>query len=389
MDLSARVRRRTRVEGTQTLVADEDAISPVAHLPDPVGRGPVLERLLDHLAPAFEGTLPPDVYLWGPKGAGKTAVVTALVAALRRELTEPGSVIHTSTRTETPATPQFVYVDARTARSPASLYHALLSDLTDESVPRTGVGTDELRGRLERALAPVDAEAVLAVDHVSDPDTPDLDEIRDHLDPVTDTIAVLAVGRSPPDSLVGVVPPDTLEVTAYSRHDLVDVLTGRAAEGLADRALPHETTRRIADWAAGDAHDALAGLVGGVGYAEARGHATIQDEDLTDGLAAVPQPCQSLGRVVALSATRRRVLRALVDLEEGDRASVASATDAIADAVDLSPGTIRRFLYELASSGILERDPATEGGDGGGRPPSCLEPRFPTAAFRWPQDRQA
>lgn len=61
------------------------------------------------------------------------------------------------------------------------------------------------------------------------------------------------------------------------------------------------------------------------------------------------------------------------------RVSVDGLASAIADGLDLSAGTVKRYLYELADDGIVERvrmDGATKG-----RPPSRIEPRFPTRVF--------
>lgn len=387
MDLPSRIRRRKRADDSTTLVVDYEAISPVSHPVEPVGRGPVVERLLDYLDPVFEGDLPPDAYVWGPMGAGKSAVVTALFDALRSQLSESGSVIHTSTRAHVTPSPRFVYVDTRTARSPFALYHAVLDRVTEGDVPRTGIGTDELRDRLATAVG--ERGLLVAVDHLREPETYGLDEVRELLGPFESSLAWVAIGRDPPANLDAAVPPEHIQIPAYRRHDLVDVLTGRASEGLSERAVHHEQTRELADWAEGNAHDALAGLFEAVECADTRGHAKVQNVDLTDGLVNIPRPCQSLGRVMALSANRRRVLRVLVDLDGDERASVGSTTAAIAaSGVGLSPGTIKRFLYELAESGILERLRHDETVGGNGRPPSRVEPRFPTTVFRRLHDLQ-
>ena len=97
MDLKERIRRRQNSGGSSQVIREYEAVSPAAHVEEPTGRGPVLERLLDYLDPVFEGQLPTDAYVWGPAGAGKSAVVTALFAHLGRLSTETRSVIHTST----------------------------------------------------------------------------------------------------------------------------------------------------------------------------------------------------------------------------------------------------------------------------------------------------
>jgi hypothetical protein len=103
---------------------------------------------------------------------------------------------------------------------------------------------------------------------------------------------------------------------------------------------------------------------------------------------AVPRPSVSLGRVLVLPDNRQQVLHQLVTLSE-ERTSVSTAADAIAGspAVDLSTGTVQRLIYELANDGIVERV-RSDRSDGVGRPPSRLEPRFPTAVFRQLYDSQ-
>ena len=55
MDLKTRIRRRQHSGGDSQIVLEYEAVSPVAHVEEPGGRGPVLERLLDYLEPVFEG----------------------------------------------------------------------------------------------------------------------------------------------------------------------------------------------------------------------------------------------------------------------------------------------------------------------------------------------
>ncbi|WP_435333066.1 Cdc6/Cdc18 family protein [Haloarchaeobius sp. TZWWS8] len=383
MDLKTRIRRRQRPGSTAALVVDYDAISPVAHLEEPTGRGPVLERLLDYLDPVFQGSLPPNASLWGPAGSGKSAVVTALVTHLDRLCGRSGSTIQTTTRARSDTMPAFVYVDGRRAESETSLYHAVLDGLAEESIPKQGVGTEALRSRLQDRLRPPGEIAVVVVDHVGEPETPSLDDLADAFDPVSDALSWLAVGRTDP-ATDSSAPPERIEVPAYDHHALVDVLTARASEGLAQHGVSHEQVRHLADWADGDAHDALAALFGAADTASRARHDRIQERDLDAGMAGVPRPSVALGRVMTLPANRQLVLRTLLDVDEAAAESVGAAAEAIAadPAVDLSAGTVRRFLYELSEVGILDRVTAPDAADGAGRPPSRLEPRFPTLVFR-------
>jgi len=164
---------------------------------------------------------------------------------------------------------------------------------------------------------------------------------------------------------------------------LVDVLMTRASAGLAQQAIEHDLADRIAEWADGNAHDALAVLFIATERANDAGRVKLVADDIEAGIEEMPAPCIPLGVVLALPANRQAVLRALVDLNEEERSSVTATTEAIGGSknVDLSPGTVKRFLYEMAEAGVVDRvQSATQGGQG--RPPSRVEPRFPPTVFR-------
>ncbi|MFB6126962.1 MAG: Cdc6/Cdc18 family protein, partial [Halolamina sp.] len=387
MDIETRIERRRRRDGDQRLVLDYAALSPVASVEEPVGRGPVLERLLDYLQPVFDGKLPPDAYVWGPSGSGKSAALRALVARLSEMLSASGSgsVVHTSTRVATPLSdaPAFVYVDTRRADSRFGLQCATLDGLLKESVPRQGIGTEAVRSRLVDHLDG-GRTAVVVVDHVGDPGGVDRSTVRETFAPVDDSLATVTVGRQSPEELPDAErPPERIEVPPYEPTALADVVTARASDGVAQQAVSHEQVRRLSEWAAGDAHDALAALFGAAAVAERAGRDRIRERDLTDGMDAVPRPSAPLGRVLTLPENRQLVLRKLLDLAEPALSSVDAAADGVAgaDGVDLSPATVKRFLYELAELDVVERVTAVTDGSAG-RPPSRLDPRFPTLAFR-------
>ncbi len=119
------------------------------------------------------------------------------------------------------------------------------------------------------------------------------------------------------------------------------------------------------------------------GPADREDRTRLGEEDVTVAMAEVPRPCISLGRVLALTPNKQLVLYNLVDLDPDDRASVTATTEAISSraGVDLTPGTVKRFLYEMAEVGVVERV-RSEGGDGKGRPPSRVELRFPPTVFQ-------
>ncbi|WP_254271297.1 Cdc6/Cdc18 family protein [Haloarcula marina] len=384
MDLEARIKRRRRRNGAPRLVQDYDSLSPVTHIDEPADRGPVLEQLLDHLDPVFDGNLPPNAYVHGPMGAGKSAVVTALFSHLNQLPNETRAVIHTTTRAHSPTSPAFVYVDARKTTSEFAFYHAVLDALVEEAVPEHGIGTSTLRQQLHERLGHSRAGVVVAVDHVGESRSTDEETLVELFAGLPSNVSWLAIGRTPPpETTLTEYTADSIHVDRYQRQMLVDVLMTRASVGLAQQALDHGLARRIAEWAEGNAHDALVALFIATEFASDAGRNQLTEGDVEAAIDEIPAPCVSLGIVLSLPANRQSVLRALIDLGPDERSSVTATTEAIGgrSSVDLSPGTVKRFLYEMAEAGVVERVQSTAQ-KGQGRPPSRVVPRFPPTAFR-------
>ena len=384
MDIDARIKRRQRRNEGPRLVQDYESLSPVAHIDEPSDRGPVFERLLDHLDPVFDGRLPPNAYVSGPFGAGKSAIVTALFSRLERLSTERQSVIHTSTRAATPTSPGFAYVDMRETTSTFAFYHHVLNALVERSVPEHGISTEEIRDRLHDLLGNSQTGVVIAVDHVGEPDGTDAEALIDLFAGLPSNVSWLAIGRGAPDTtLLTEYTATSIEIERYRRQMLVDVLMTRASAGLTPQALNHELARVIAEWADGNAHDALAALFIAADRAIRDERTRLTEDDVGEAIGEIPESSVSLARVLALPENKRAVLRELVDLDPADRESVTATTEAIGTkaTVDLSPGTVKRFLYEMAEVGIVERV-QSEVKTGRGRPPSRVKLRFPPTAFR-------
>ena len=385
MNIDDRIERRLGFDAGAGVLVDLDAVSPVSHVESPIGRGPAIERLLDVFSPAFSGSLPPSTYVYGPKGSGKSATVSALFRHLASH-SGPRRAIQTTTRAVEPTLPGFVYVDARRGSTRFRLYHDILSAVGDDPVPEHGIGTDELSRELREAVR-TGPDVVVAVDHTDEPETPDATTVVDWLTDISGHVAPVCLGREPPEAIEWEADA-TVAFEPYRRHVLVELLTSRCSTGLGRDAISHDQVREVGEWAEGDAHDALAAIAGAAIGAERAGASTVRPKDLDDGIDSVPKPGAALGRVLALSESRRRLLYELVSLPEGDRASVSAATETIASrpAVDLSASTVRRVLYELADAGLLDRVTVRQSG-GKGRPPSRLVPRFPTLVFRELFDR--
>ncbi|WP_132058348.1 Cdc6/Cdc18 family protein [Halorussus amylolyticus] len=384
MDIDARIKRRQHRTDEPRLVEDYESLAPVSHVSEPSDRGPVFERLLDHLDPVFDGQLPPNAYVYGPFGSGKSAIVTALFAHLDRLSTENSSVIHTSTRASTPVSPAFAYLDLRELASEFALYGGLLDAVVDDSVPDHGVSTEELRERLRDVLGGSRAGIVVAVDHVYESDDIGAAELLDVFAGLPSNLSWLAVGRNRPEEVALTEhTANTIRVERYRRETLVDVLMTRASLGLTQQALDHELARRIADWADGNAHHALAALFVATDRATTANRTHLTESDVASAFEEFPGSSVSLGRVLALPANKQFVLRKLIDLDADECASVAATTEAISadPSVDLSRGTVKRYLYEMAETGVVERV-ESESATGKGRPPSRVELRFPPTAFR-------
>jgi Cdc6-like AAA superfamily ATPase len=388
MDIDARIERRQRLRSDGRLATDDEWLSPVEHINDPVARGSVVERLLDLLDPAFDGKLPADSSLYGPKGAGKSAVVSALFDRLSAVTHRSNATIHTSTRVAETRLPRFVYIDGRAANTRFSLYRNLLDGLIAETVPRQGVGTDWILERLTAALEDEETGIVAAVDHLGESGTKTVEWLLQTVKPLPG-VACLTVSRERPTPSVGIDDARVFGIEPYQQHVLRDILMTRANGGLPGEGIGHELAKMIAEWAEGDAHDALAALLSATDIATADGRTRLRTADITAGIEAVPRPAVSLSKIVSLPANKQAVLRALVDIDAEDRESVTTAASAIAAdcALALSADTVERFLYQLADASIVQRVPHRQT-TGKGRPPSRVEFRFPARAFARLYDAQ-
>ncbi|AEH36931.1 Cdc6/Cdc18 family protein [Halopiger xanaduensis] len=378
MDLRERIARRRSAHRTRGLVVDRDHLSPTVHRPEPVGRGPVLEELLDVFEPVFEGSIPDSVAVVGPAGAGTSAVVTALFDALNDSVDTGNRPIGTTTRAgSADLGTRFVYVDARRTESAFAFYRTVLAEISAEPVPESGVGTDDLRDRVRERLERRDRRAVVAIDHHDEPEALAYDRATELLEPVAESVATVAVGQHVPEDWSGRV----VRVPAYRDHELVDVLTDRTSTGLAAGGIDHELVRQVADWGDGNAHDALAALFGAAVVASEADADRIADQHVERATEAVPEDGVHVDRALVLAETRQRVLAHLISIDSRDR-PIRDVAEEIAERSSLTAGTVKRFLYELADRGVIERVPLTVTDGGSGRRPSGLEPRFPQLVFR-------
>jgi len=376
MDLTERIERRFGRRTDDRLVVDWDALNPAVHLPEPVDRDYVLDTILDAVEPISDGRLPREVAVHGPTGSGKSAVVTAVATALDEFLTKSQQTIFTTTRAQS-GVPDIAssYVDTRRNPSEFKLYHHLLDDLRDESVPSRGIGTDDLEAGIRSEIGTREG-LILFADHVDEPGTPTRPELDAMLDPF-DSVCVVSISQTVPGDTDE--PGRLIEVPPY-RYDLIDVLMRRGSRGFSERFDP-SVAKDVAEWADGNAHDALAALFGAAVIADDQDARQLTPEAIEAGKAAVPDDCVSIGRVLTLSENKQEVLRTLLSVGLTADRSIEELSELVADRTTLSRGTVRRYIYELAQAGVLERVESTDRPDGSGRRPSSVHPRFPTLVY--------
>lgn len=373
MDLADRIQRRRNGRTEDGLVIDWDALNPASHLAEPVGRAALLEAVLDALDPVFDNQVPPSVYLWGPKGSGKSAIVTAVIRALQNELAGRQTT-YTATRGRSAMSGlRFVYVDTRRATSEFKLCHHLLEGMTDESVPQRGIGTNDLIAGIEEELDR-SAGVLLGVDHVETPLGASFETVQAAVEPFDD-VALFAVGRPSPAELPMPVPSEQIEVPGYS-HELIDVLTVRGSRALT-RTLDHSHARAIADWSEGNAHDALGALYLAATIAEAEGESRVTSDHVQSAIDEMPRDGAPLSQLLTLSETEHEVLRQLLAVGPETQLEIEEMADRIGTASNLSSATVKRMLYELAQANILERVQVRTGNEVVGRRPSMVKPNFP------------
>ncbi|MFB6183433.1 MAG: Cdc6/Cdc18 family protein [Haloarculaceae archaeon] len=382
MDLTERIDRRRNRSSLNELIVDADSLNPAVHLQEPIGRETLFEALLDAIDPLFDRATPPNVYVWGPEGSGKSAIVTALISALDSELTG-GQSFYTATRGESDqGEVRFVYLDARQATSEFRIYRQLLDSLRAESVPERGVSTEMLREQITSVVSASETVQI-AVDHLGEPKTIDLEDLYGLFEPF-DGLSWIGIGRTPPEELPFPMPEQQIHVPAYT-YELVDVLTVRGSRGLS-HTLDHTHAQRLADWADGDAHDALAAMFVAAANAEANDATRLRNEDIEVGMEAVPRDGVPIGRVLALSDNEQLVLERLLDRSRGGHDSIDTTAEHIADETDLTSGTVKRLLYELAQFGVLERREVPIGAQMDGRQPSTVTPNFSAPLFQQLRD---
>ena len=382
MDVSDRIQRRRNGRTHAAVVVDWDALNPAYHTPDPAARVASVESVLDAVDPAFEDELPQNLHIWGEAGTGKSAICTAIMSALKSEFTQH-PLRYTSTRTtRTSSDLQFVYVDGWRANTQFKLYHQILDALRTDRVPKRGIGTEDLRNGIASELNDKTG-LVLAIDHVSMAGSLAMDELESFLSPL-DAVRTITIGRDSPEALEITGPVEDIHLAPYST-ELVDVLALRASQGLS-RTLEPPHLRRIAEWADGNAHDALAALYLAGVEADQSDASRIHYEHVSEGIEAVPRDGTSLSHLMALPETEQALLKDVIDTTRQETLEIECMSHHIAEHSRLTDTTVKRLLYELAQDNVLQRTAMRISSDLVGRRPSQVEPNFSVPLFEHVRD---
>lgn len=383
MQLKERIQRRWNpAVDSESLIQDYAALSPAAHIADPVDRGSVVEWFLTQFDAGLETDTANHLYLHGPRGSGKSAIVIALLRQVSDLPAGTRPVIHTSTRVERQSSPVFVYVDSREVDSEFAFYRTVLDEVIAESVPETGVGTDALRERVRDRWRGESSPWWIAVDHL-DARGATPDDVVEWSRPIPESVGLIGIGQRPPaETPFGGFAEESRQMKPYQHEELADVIDRRASTGLTDEAIEYPAIQRIAEWADGDAHDALTALFLAADRADSGNQPSIDRADADAAVSAISQEAVALDQVFSLPDNRQAVLREVTDLTTAKQVSVPTAAALIADgiSIDLSEGTVKRFLYEAAEDGFLERHEHPAEHDVG-RVPSWIESRFSAPVF--------
>jgi len=224
---------------------------------------------------------------------------------------------------------------------------------------------------------------IVAIDHLGGREST-FEDVIEWVEPFSETVGLVAIGRGPPEETpFETMAGDSYRFTPYQKNKLADILTQRASYGLVDDSLTYDAVEPIIEWANGNAHDAIAALFVAADRAERRNQDRIDQAAANAAVETLPEDPVSLDRLCVQPENRQAVLRELVELDPANRESVEMAAEAVTEQLsrELSQGTVKRFIYEAAEEGLLDRVEKS-GHAGSGRPPSSIKPAFPVPVFR-------
>lgn len=155
------IRERLQSQGSHSVFADKDLVRPETIIDEDriVGRDEQLERVIDNLRPALDGSGLPNMLLNGPSGTGKSLIVNAvckqIVALCESQNIRFGVV---SLNCERPnSLDQAVYRLVKTVADDVG---------ADAGVPQTGVSTDQKFERLYELIDTYYDSVVFILDEI-------------------------------------------------------------------------------------------------------------------------------------------------------------------------------------------------------------------------------
>jgi Cdc6-like AAA superfamily ATPase len=232
-------------------------------------RDAAVDQVLRQVAPAADGDRAGDVFVSGPSGVGKTALVRHCLDRLERE---------TDQRVET------VYVRAMGSTT-GDVLRTILRELplVSSAAAASNRASEQVQATLTDAVRHPTIVALDEADGV--PETDLLDQLAG-----IPLLSVVAIGHDPETWLARVADhrrawwsgDHHVALDRYGVDELADILERRADQGLFPNAVRRDRLERIADEVAGVAREGIQALRAAAELADERRHLQVEAADVDD-----------------------------------------------------------------------------------------------------------
>jgi orc1/cdc6 family replication initiation protein len=291
-------------------------------------------RIADGLRPMLDGKPPADMLLYGPPGAGKTAMSRFVIRKLKQEMFIEDS-----------------YVNGFSHDSKFGVFYKLLD--MPLKVPRDGCSTEEVVNRFSEKIE--DNNAVLIVDEV--------DQIQDdqtiyELSKLVEAGVIYISNQGDVFSGFGervesrMTKVDKIRFERYSAQELADILQSRKKHGLADGSITKQGLEKIAEASKGDARIAVNSLRKAARKAETADEQEISDDIIQESV----EEAISSNKTESLEKLNRhqKTIYEIVQRNQGVR--MGKIYSKYKEEIDSpkSRRTAKRYISKMESYGLVE-----------------------------------